>query len=131
MGLIREDGDEVFPLLNRKTPVLDAIRQNGEQSDGEQTEESATAEGMGASVGEVVLEDNERKIERHKETFGMKFKRGIASAIGADEDEIDDEFIADFTETVMENDVRDVLTEEALEERGINDDESSSGDEVF
>lgn len=78
--------DRIFPLVERRTPLLDRL-QNGKGSD---FTEQAAKELV------AVRESDEEEIAKLMESFSQNFRESLAKEMGVDEDEINPELVEEF-----------------------------------
>jgi len=106
-------GDRIFPLVDRRTPLLDRL-QNGEG--GDFTDQSA-------KELVAVRETDEEDAVELMETFSKNFKESLADEMGVDPEEINPNLVEEFMSFIFfegpfVEDVKENETEEADEEDG-------------
>lgn len=103
--------DSVFPIIDRRTPVLDRIR-GGDEED--------IAETLGRLIGEGVKSDNEEEMDQRRANAAQGFRKGLASELGVSEDSIRDDVIGDIAQLFGGVTEQDVLDDQTLEQLGIS-----------
>lgn len=103
--------ENLFPVMDRRTPVLDRIRKR-RNSEG-------MAERLGREIGKSILEDDQTRLQRKRTEAVEGFRRGLADTLGVSSDDINENASADIGELIAGLRMEDVLTDEALQELGI------------
>lgn len=105
--------DRIFPLTDRRTPILDRIRGNGEEA-------SSTPEAVGKKVGRFFKnDDDEIEAEELARAVG-EFRKGLANELEVEPERITDEAMDKFAELLkMDNLVEDVVPEDESEEEEV------------
>jgi hypothetical protein len=111
--------ENVFPIIDRRTPVLDRIRKR-RNSEG-------LAESLGREIGQSIMEDDEMLLQRKRTEAVEGFRRGLAEELGVSTDDINEDASADIGEMIAGLRMEDVLTDEALQELGIGQQEVHQG----
>lgn len=115
------DEGPIFPIFRDRAPVLDRIRNN---RDGSGEEDEAFLRGLGEKLGEGITR-TESFTDEEIESIEDEIRAGLSIKLGVPEEAIDDGFIESVSSLFVESDETDVLTNSALEELGIKDDEDS------
>lgn len=103
--------DNILPVIDRRTPVLDRIRKR-RNSEG-------MAERLGREIGQSILEDDDTRLQRKRTEAVEGFRRGLADTLGVSTDDINEDASADIGELIAGLRMEDVLTDETLQELGI------------
>lgn len=109
--------DNLFPVMDRRTPVLDRIRKR-RNSEG-------MAERLGKEIGKSILEEDQTRLQRKRTEAVEGFRRGLADTLGVATDDINEDASADIGELMAGLRMEDVLTNDALQELGIGNQELS------
>lgn len=72
----------IFPITDRRAPVLSRIR-------GARNNRNNIGGVLGARVGELVLEDDEEKVQEEADRMTASFRAGLANKLGVPEETID------------------------------------------
>lgn len=113
-------GDNIFPVLNRRAPLLERIRGEDEQNE--------LVDSVSSLVSDSVKSDDEEMIEETKQTISESLNVEIANNLGVDASDISDDFINGLTDMLVGSDESDILTKDAQKSLGIkveNDGEDS------
>lgn len=125
-----QDTSPIFPVLDRKAPVIERIRSRRQKN--------SIGGKVGSKVGELVLEeDEEEKLEQAQE-IGEEFKQSLSSELGVPPEIVDDKVVNEVVAlfgTLTEEDILisspdDVSTEEG-ETESSDEDEEDSDDSPF
>lgn len=119
-----EEPEQIFPVLNRRTPILDRIRGNGRGN--------TLAFKVGRLAGESVMNDDQEQLSELADNAKGDFKRGAAEVLGVNPEDINDETAEVFAELAARLDETDILSETALSSLGLDleDEESVEEEEV-
>lgn len=109
--MAQSEDDNVFPLLDRRTPVLDRIRKR-RNSEG-------MAERLGREIGQSILSDDDERLQRKRTEAVEGFRRGLAETLGVSADDINEDASADVGELIAGLRMEDVLTDDTLQQLGI------------
>lgn len=107
-----EENDNIFPLVNRRTPVMDRLR-NNDSSDN-------TAIKAGRLAGEFIVNDAS-DMDAEKENISEGFRTGLAEALGVDEALVTKEAGEKFSELVTGLEKADVLGKDVIEQLGLSE----------
>lgn len=94
-GEQKQQGEQILPILDRATPVLDAIRNGSEKGGGEQEQFRV----IRATVSHAVAEEEQR--EQFLEGAQQRIRESIAEEAGVPEQSISDELVEEFTEVIQ------------------------------
>lgn len=109
----------IFPLVDRRAPVLDRIR-NGRHSD-------HGGEDAGRLLARNLTENSPDEKSDQTERFLIGFVEGLADELGVPESAIDEAVAAEFYDILAESDETDVFTEEAQREYDLHDTDTTLG----
>lgn len=102
--------DRIFPLTDRRAPILDRIRGDGEEA-------SSSPKAIGKKVGKFFKnDDDEIEAEELARAVG-EFREGLADELDVEPERITDEAMDKFAELLkMDNLVEDVVPEDESED---------------
>lgn len=123
-----EADDNILPLIDRETPVIDAIRKRRSNGDSPSGADGVT-EKVSKLIAEVVLEDDDDLIEEQRVEFKKQLRASFADNVGVDEEHVTEQFLDDVSHTIFDWDLRTTLSNEMLEEIGIEKDNTTDDDE--
>lgn len=116
-----EEGGNIFPLIDRRTPVLDRIRNR--------SNDDSLAGKVGEEVAASIIED-ERFTPEEEMAIKDKFKEGVARGLGVENpDHINDDVARDFQQLFTSLTEEDILTSSALEQLGLKSKEEEDEEE--
>lgn len=113
-----EKAERIFPVLNRRTPVLDRIRGNGRSG--------SVAFKLGNRAAESVMSDNDMELAELSEKSKEEFKAGAADALGVNTDNINDALATEVARVISGLDESEILTDEALVQLGLAEDDTGT-----
>jgi len=121
-----DDGSPVFPLIDRRTPVMDRLRQRqgSEDVDGVPSD-------LAQAVSESVMTDDEEESKESSQQAQDEFRVALADTFGVDPSQIKDSFVSQVGKMFGGLTEQDVLTTDALKELGLHkgsDGEEEEGD---
>lgn len=126
-----DGADPIFPLIDRRAPLLDRIRND---------ESNERLSGMLATaISELVKSDDEEAIENTRENLTENISDELADKLGVSADDINQGYVEELTDLITEAKEEDVLTDDALQSLGIKatedaeeeEDESDEGPSLF
>lgn len=110
-------GDRIFPLVDRRTPLLDRLQKGGSSKFTDQAAKELIA----------VRESDEQDAVELMETFSDNFKESLADEMGVDKEDINPELVEEFMSFVFfegafsipnSEDEEDTSDEEETEDMG-------------
>lgn len=116
----QEERNSIFPLVDRRTPVLDRIR-NGRKS-------SDVGTKLGNEIGNAVISDDEEEVKKNARQLEKSIRQGIADSLGVDVTDVSEKIPKSIRRIIEDADEEDLLTEEALADLGLAD---ASIDEIL
>lgn len=125
MSSNQESDSHIFPLLNRRAPILERIRGNRANDNEVDTEIEAESEAL-ETLGKVVAKfslTGEEATEEQKQAF----RQGIADGLGIESDEVGEDAVTAF-EQLFELEIPDITIAE--EEIGQEDEEEEEETEA-
>lgn len=105
------ESNKIFPLIDRKTPVLDRIRNRNKLRD-----DDMTVSQMVIKISSI--DDPEEKEEAINQAENMFLSR-IADEAGVDESLVNDDIVEEFG-NFLNNSVGDIVSEEGMEQLGLD-----------
>lgn len=109
----QEERSGIFPLVDRRTPILDRIR-NGRGS-------SDVGTKLGNEIGNAVISDDEEQVKKGARQLEKSIRQGIAESLGVDVTDVSETIPKAIRKLIQDADEEDVLTEEALADLGLAD----------
>lgn len=106
--------DAIFPLLDRRAPVLERVRGGEDKTD--------VASEIGKAIGESVKSDDDEQLEDAFDKLNDGVTSSLAEELGVSEDEIDESFVSEISSAIVGSKEQDVLTDDALKSLGIPSD---------
>lgn len=105
------ESNKIFPLIDRKTPVLDRIRNRNKLRD-----DDMTVSQMVIKISSI--DDPEEKEEAINQAENMFLSR-LADEAGIDESLVNDDIVEEFG-NFLNNSVGDIVSEEGMEQLGLD-----------
>lgn len=119
--------DHIFPLLDRRAPLLDRIREDNDQDQ--------LTNLVSEIISDSVKSDDEELIQETKERINQSVTEKLANDFGVKESDISTDFVNEVSDMLVTSTEADVLTEEAAERLGIKEvdeeTEDQEGSELF
>lgn len=109
--------DKIFPLVDRRAPLLDRIRGDGEKA-------SSVSEELGRRVGKFFKNDDEDIEAEELARSAEDFRRGLADELDVDEERITNEALDKFSELLTFDDLVEDVTDEDDEEEEEEEEET-------
>lgn len=103
--------NRIFPLLNRRTPVLDRIRERRRLRNN-------IGLSVGKRVGEAMLEEDEEERVMEAQRIASDFREGLSDELGVPPEAISDELVQDFMALFAVVSEEDVVEEIEGDEEG-------------
>jgi len=113
-------GDGMFPLVDRQTPFIDRVRGAAN--------EKFLGKSMGSVLAEMMVEEDAETRAESAEEIGDWFAKQIADDLGLPEEAISQDLRDEVKRVFTETAEVDALTDEALEELGLEPPSGSSDD---
>lgn len=107
--------DPIFPLINRRAPLLDRFRDD--------TDSNRLSNKLASAIGEFVKSDDEEVIEESAQQLKENLASDLANSLGVSVEDIDTDYIEDLVSQIADADETTVLTEDSLAALGIKADE--------
>jgi len=79
--------EPIFPITDRKTPILDRIKNN---------EGETLAEQLGERVGEIAIAGDEERLRVLKKSR-EDFREALSNSLGVDQGALDDDVVGEMT----------------------------------
>lgn len=109
----------IFPLVNRRAPVLDRIRNGREKDHG--------GEKAGRLMAKNLTEYSPDEATKQTENFLVGFVEGLADELEVPESAIKDQIPSELYDVIADSDEKDVFTQEALKEYDLHDTDTTLG----
>lgn len=103
------DTEPILPILDRKAPLLERIRERRQNS-------SDLGEVVGRRVAELSLEEDEESKAEFGEQIRSSFRRGLSDKLGVPEESINEQLLNEFSAMFVALDETDIVDEETIED---------------
>lgn len=115
------DADPIFPLINRRAPLLERLRDDNL--------DNSVGQDLATVISESVQSDDEEFIEEMEESIRTTVEESLADNLGVDVSDINTDYTEELASLLTNIDESTVLNDDALKSLGIRLEDDSSDEE--